>query len=188
MILSLKALDWFNHSILFFRKHFIVIFGLGLVAAFGRTIQLGAFGQIDALTNTILEVIVALVRIAIFLYALGLSNLKTGVLSVSQLFINKANRKQNWHITLEKLRRRWFVLLLNMIAFLVIASIINFLIDHIAYRTCLLYVLKINKIIADTASQWVLLLFFKNITVIPFTLIFNALFFLWITNRLNPST
>jgi hypothetical protein len=45
-----KSLSNFNlvkYSIEFFGRHFILIFGAGLIAGVGRTIQLGAIGEIS---------------------------------------------------------------------------------------------------------------------------------------------
>jgi len=176
---------WFTTSILFFKNHFAIIILLALIAAFGRAVQLGAFGKVSPVTNTILEIIVECSRILVFLYALGLTNLKTGALRVVQLFTRKANRKQNWSTALQTLKRRWRSVLLNITAFLLFAFLINYLINYTAYQTCLYYKLKAGNILSDGASEWVLLLFFKNISVIPFTLIFNATFLLWITNKLK---
>ena len=37
-------LNLLNNTIQFFKKHFLVITGLGCIAAFGRVIQLGGLG------------------------------------------------------------------------------------------------------------------------------------------------
>ena len=181
------TMAWFNNSILFFKNHFAIIIFFALIAAFGRTIQLGAFGPIDSSLNIILEVVVESARVLIFLYTLGLTNFKTGALRVMQFFTRKANRKQNWNTAIQTLKARWKTVLLNIMAFMLVAFLINYLIDLTAYQTCLYYKLKTEKIISAASSEWVLLLFFKNISVIRFTLIFNAIFLLWITNKLKIS-
>jgi hypothetical protein len=180
-----STLGWIHGSVYFFKQHFIVVFGLGLIAAFGRTIQLGAFGSIPSWTNITLEVIVECARIAIFLYVLGLANIKKGVLRIRHLFTDKANLKQNLVVAINKVKKHWSAILLNMAMFSLIAWTINYLIDLLAYQTCLYITLKSGGILSESSSEWVILLFFKNISVIPFTLIFNALFALWITNNLK---
>jgi hypothetical protein len=75
--------------------------------------------------------------------------------------------------------------LMSMVIYLLIAWVINLLIDYTAYQTCLYYKLKVNRIISEGASEWVIILFFKNLSVIPLTLIFNAVFLLWITGRVK---
>ncbi|QMW03645.1 hypothetical protein [Spirosoma foliorum] len=179
-----KSLDWTIHTIRFIKNHFWVIFGLGLIAAFGRAIQLRAFGPISPLSHTLLEVVVESARVLIFVYALGLTNVKTGVLRLVQLVTNKQSRKQNWRVAVQKVKDKWPSLLINLIVFSVIALLFNKLINHIAYETCLYITLQARQVISSQSSEWALILFFKNISVIPFTLIFNALFCLWLVNRL----
>lgn len=179
-----SRLDWTLHSVQFFRNHFLTIFGLGLFAALGRATQIGAFGQISSGSNILLEVVVETARLLIFLYALGLTNVRTGIAKLVTVLTDKRSRRQNWQLARQKLRLQWAVLLLNLVAFLFIALLINRLIDHIAYQTCLYVTLRAGKLISEQASEWTIILFFKNISVIPFTLIFNALFLLWLINRL----
>ena len=171
-------------SILYFlKKHLIIIFGLGLIAAFGRVIQLGGFGPITQRFNIFLEVVIEFARILIFVYVLGLANVKEGALRIKHLFTSKSNRKRYWKVALENIKKQWAEVLLNLFVFLGIAWIINYLIDLLAYQTCFYLALK-NKEILDThASEWTIILFFKNISVIPFTLAFEALFLLWVINK-----
>lgn len=180
----LNRLDWLLQSVWFFTDHFFTIFGLGLVAALGRAAQLGAFGQLSSEWNVTLEVGVEGARVLIFLYTLGLTHVKTGVLKIAALFTNKRSRRRNWQLAVQKLRTQWATILLNLLAFSLLAFLINFLIDHIAYQTCLYTTLKAGEVISEQASVWTIILFFKNISVIPLTLIFNALFMLWLINRL----
>ena len=111
--------------------------GLGLIAALGRVIQLGGFGQITNWINVILEVVVESARILLFLYVLGFANVKNGVLRIKHLLTHKDNRKKLLTNAIHKLKKQWLPLSLNIIGFLVIASIINYLIDLLAYETCL---------------------------------------------------
>ena len=71
-----EKLSLLNNTLYFFKKHFVAIIGLGLIAAFGRVIQLGGFGQITSLMNIILEVVIESARLVLFLYVLGLANIK----------------------------------------------------------------------------------------------------------------
>ncbi|MVM38259.1 hypothetical protein GO730_12880 [Spirosoma sp. HMF3257] len=179
-----KSLDWTLYTVQFIKNHFLMIFGLGLVAAIGRAIQLKAFGPVSPSAHVLLEVVVESARILIFFYALGLTNVKTGVIRLVQLVTNKQGRKQNWRLAIRKLRDKWPSLLINLLAFSMIALLFNKLIDHIAYETCLYMTLQARQLISSQASEWAIILFFKNISVIPFTLIFNAVFCLWLVNRL----
>ncbi len=173
-----------NNTVYFFKKHFLTIMGLGLIAAFGRVIQLGGFGQITGWMNVILEVVVESARILLFLYVLGLANVKNGLLRIKHILTHK-DRKTLLTNALHKLKKQWLSLSLNIIGFLVIASIINYLIDLLAYETCLYLSLKTDGILAESSSEWTILLFFKNLTVIPLTLIFDTVLLLWLANKLS---
>ncbi len=72
-ILSLDA-NWLTDSLYFVKKHFVVIITLGLVAAFGRVIQLEGFGPIPTWLNIVLEVFIEAARLLLFIYVLGWAN------------------------------------------------------------------------------------------------------------------
>lgn len=182
-----KTLTWFSQSVRFFKSHFLTIFGLGLVAAFGRAIQLGAFGPVTTSSHLLLETAIESARVLIFLFALGVANVRTGAIRALRLITNGAMRRKNWNLAVQKIKKQWVALLLNLVVFLVSAWLINLLIDYAAYQTCLYAKLKANQVIAEEASEWTVILFFKNISVIPFTLVFNALFVLWTTRKLSSS-
>ena len=121
-----------SNTLYFFKKHFLVITGLGLIAAFGRVIQLGGFGQITTWRNMVLEVVIESSRILLFLYVLGLANIKNGALRIRHLFSNNDNRKSSLIIAIQKLKKQWFSVVLNSMGFLIIAWAINYLIDLLA--------------------------------------------------------
>jgi hypothetical protein len=183
-----EKLKWFSESFWFFKNHFLIIFSLGLVAALGRAIQLEAFGSISTSFHIILEIVIELARLLIFLYALGLSNIRFGWRRVVTLFRKKGSWSSNWNIAVSQLKIQWRLLVFNLTVFLALAAVINLLIDYATYQTCLYAKLQANQLISPKASEWALILFFKNISVIPFTLVFNALFLLWITNKLTGTT
>ncbi len=182
-----STLDWIAHSIGFFRNHLFTVLGLGFLAAIGRATQMGAFGPISTASDVLLEIGVESSRILLFLYVLGLTNVRTGAGSVLRLFSAGAYHHRNWRVAVQKVKSHWRALLLNLAVFLLIAWSINFLIDYTAYQTCLYTKMKASEIIADGASEWAFILFLKNISIIPFTLVFNALFLHWVTNRLRGS-
>ena len=159
--------------------------GLGFIAAFGRVIQLGGFGQITTWMNVILEIVIESARILLFLYVLGWANIKNGVLRIKHLLTRKEDRKKFLTVVIHKLKKQWFLVSLNIIGFLLIAWTINFLIDLLAYETCLYLSLKTDGILAESSSEWTILLFFKNLTVIPLTLIFDTVLLLWLANKLS---
>ena len=178
-------LSLLNKTFYFFKKHFVKILGLGLIAALGRVIQLGGFGQIPTWMNIVLEVVIESARLLLFLYVLGLANIKKGVLRIKHLLTHKDNRKKLMTIATQKLKKEWISVSLNIIGFLLVAWAINYLIDLLAYQTCLYLTLKKDGILAEASSEWTILLFFKNLTVIPLTLIFDTLLLLWLSNKLS---
>jgi hypothetical protein len=89
----------------------------------------------------------------------------------------------SWNLAVEKVKRQWVNLLINYAGLLLIAGAINLLIDQVAYETCLFLSLKERNILADGTSEWTILLFFKNITVIPLTLVFQTVLAFWIFNK-----
>jgi hypothetical protein len=180
-----NKLNWLLDTIHFLKKHFGFILTLGLVAAFGRVIQLGGFGEISSWMNIVLEVVVESTRIILFLYVLGMASIKSGAFRIIRLFTDKKNRRLHVSTAMHKLKKQWFPISLNILGFLIIAFVINYLVDLTAYQTCLYLNLKRDGILSPSASEWTILLFFKNVSVIPFTLAFEAIFLLWITNKLQ---
>jgi len=181
----LNKLTTLKNAIYFIKKHFLVILGLGLISAFGRVIQLGGFGEIPGWVYMVLEIIIESSRILLFLFVLGLANVKNGILRIRDLFTKKDMWRSNWSGSIQKIKNQWPSVLLNLAAFLIIASMFNYLIDQLAYQTCLYLSLKENGILVDSSSEWTILLFFKNLSVIPFTLVFETLLILWIADKLN---
>src|SRR5262245_54228154 len=120
----------------FLKKHLATIFGLGLIAAFGRVIQLGGFGQIASWFNIVLEVVVEFARLLLFLYVLGFANFRKGASRIRQFFIDKNSRKLYLKAAIQKFRKQWIEILLNFVVFSVIAWGINYMIDVLAYQTC----------------------------------------------------
>lgn len=176
-------LNWLRDTGRFLKKHYRTVLGLGLVAAFGRVIQLGGFGPVTTWINIALEVVVESARVLLFLYVLGLASVKDGALRVKRFVMQKAARKRHVAMAVQKLKQQWSSVALNVIGFLAIAAGLNYLIDLLAYETCLYLTLKRDGVLADAASEWTVLLFFKNLSVIPFTLAFEAVFLLWLTNK-----
>ena len=189
---SLRSLEWLLCTLRFIKDNFLIIFGLGLIAAIGRAIQLRAFGPISPFSHMLLEIMIESARVALFFYALGLANIKSGLSRIVRVVSIKESRRQNWRVAILKLRKQWSIIFINLVAFLTIAYLFNLLIDQIAYETCLHITLIARRLISGQSSVWALILFFKNVSVIPLTLVFQALFLLWVTNRLpnsqTPST
>ncbi|SDF50866.1 hypothetical protein SAMN04487996_11134 [Dyadobacter soli] len=182
---TIPSLAWLRETLRFFRKHLLAVLGLGFIAAIGRIVQLGAFGTISPGLHAAMEVMIESARIWLFVYALGLTKVKKGFERIKLMLTSPNAWAIHWRQARTRLRSEWRSLLASFVIYLLIAWVINLLIDHTAYQTCLYYKLKVNNIIAEQSSEWVIILFFKNLSVIPLTLIFNALFLLWVTGRMS---
>lgn len=183
----LNKLTILNNAVYFIKKHFLIVLGLGLISAFGRVIQLGGFGEVPGWANIVLEIIVESSRILLFLFVLGLANVKKGILRICDVFTKKDIWKSNLEAAIQKIKKQWVSVLLNLTAFLIVAWMFNYLIDQLAYQTCLYLSLKENGILVESSSEWIILLFFKNLSVIPFTLVFETLLILWIVGKKRNS-
>lgn len=182
--LSTFKLTWLSKSLSFFGKHFTILFSLGLVAGLGRAIQLESFGEISTGVHIILEIGIEFTRALIFLYVLGFANIRRGAIRLKDLLLFSPRIKQQWRDAFRTFKIQWISVLLNLLAFSCIAFALNFWIDLTVYDTCFYANLKQDGIISETASEWVMILFLKNISVIPFTLVFNAIFMLWLSRKL----
>src|SRR5580765_345107 len=100
-----NRLSLLSYMLYFIKKHLMVILGLGLIAAFGRVIQLGGFGQITSGVSIFLEVVVEFVRLLIFLYVLGLASFKNGALRIKHFFTKKDSRKLYWRGAFQKIKK-----------------------------------------------------------------------------------
>jgi hypothetical protein len=181
-------LGWLAVTMSFFRKHFLVITTLGLVAGLGRVVQLKGFGPVSPATHAGLEVIIESARVLLFIYVLGSASIVVGFRRLISGFRKKGGFKNELLQAGRHLKTRWKELLLNYIAYLTIAWLLNLFIDHLAYETCLYLTMKQNGVLSNTASQWTIVLFFKNLTVIPLTLILNATFLFYATGKLRLLT
>ncbi|OJV14661.1 MAG: hypothetical protein BGO21_18330 [Dyadobacter sp. 50-39] len=182
---TIQSLTWLRATLLFFRSHYLIVLGLGLIAAIGRIVQLGAFGPISPGLHIAMEILVESARILLFVYALGLTHLKKGFSRIKLMLTSGRAWTEHWQKARVRLKTHWRSLLASFVIYLLIAWATNLLIDYAAYQTCLYYKLKVHNIIAEKSSEWVIILFFKNLSVIPLTLVFNALFLLWITGRVS---
>lgn len=173
-----------KHTFFFSLRHFRVIIGLAFIAGLGRYIQLKGFGDIHSLTNILLEIIVEGARVLLLLYILGLADIKKGVLRIKHFLTDKEKRAQFGTVFRQHVKMYWNAIILSLIGFSIIAWLLNYCIDVIIYKTSLISFLKDKGILNPQASEWPVLLFIKNLTVIPYTLVFETLLLLWLAGRL----
>jgi len=175
---------WLAYSLDFFKKHFLQILGLGLIAGVGRVVQLGAFGDVGKLENILLEVVIEGARLFLVIYIIGLANPTLGINRIKNFFTKGEKRKEFLRSAGAGFKKNWRSTILSIVGFSIIAFVLNLLIDALAYQTCLYITLKSNGLIDPSASEWTILLFFKNLSVIPFTLVFQTMFFLWLSGSI----
>jgi len=187
-----SAIQWINaeleclkSALFFLRKHVLTVTILGLIAGLGRVIQLGGFGTISYAFNIFLEILINSARIVLFIYVLGFADFRIGLSRIKHFFTKKTERRENLITAWHNLKEKWPSVIVNFIFFGMIAALLNYLIDALAYETCLFLTLKEGGILSSRSSEWTILLFFKNLSVIPFTLIFEVLFILWISGIKN---
>ena len=142
---SLSNFGLVKNTIEFFGRHFILIFGLGVVAALGRAIQLGARGEVSGGVDSFLEIVIATARILTFLFVLGESKIGDGVKRVISVFqLDRAQWKSIGSNIIYRLKSNWLALLINLVVYSAIAMMINFLIDNIAYNSNFLNLFRIR--------------------------------------------
>jgi len=167
----------------FMKSHWQVLLCLGMIAGIGRVIQLGGFGAVSGTVHVILEILIEASRISILLFVIGIANVKNGLRHIVALFSGKIAVRSYLRTAWHKLKLRGIDVLVSFVAFLVIAGAINMLIDQLAYETCLYLSLKREGVLVDTSSEWTIILFFKNLSVIPITLVFETVLLLWLVNK-----
>ncbi|GAB3502160.1 hypothetical protein [Emticicia fontis] len=166
------------------KRNFLLIFILGLIAGEGRFWQEGGYGEIPSTIHGILEVVVNLARLLIVLIIIGHGSIQAGARSFSSLFRLTRNE---WHEVWENVKynflNNFLAILVNTIIFIITAFVMNVVLFTLLEHTTFLEWLKSISLVSPTASKWPVLLFFKNISIIPFTLVFETLFVMWIVER-----
>jgi hypothetical protein len=181
---SLGYTDLILRTDSYFKKHFLLILILGLVAGTGRFIQEGGSGEISSSTHAILEVVVNGARLLIIWVVIGQGYIQAGFRNFINIFRLTRNR---WHTVWANAKANFSnnfpAVLVNFIIYIVIAVIINIALFALFEYTSLLVWLKSGSLINLTASKWPVLLFLKNISIIPYTLVFETVFVMWIVER-----
>ncbi|GAB3935924.1 hypothetical protein GCM10028804_55540 [Larkinella terrae] len=155
-----------------------------LFAALGRAGQMQFWGPIPASWSIVLEFVVELARILTILVILGHGNAIAGGRKLAGIF--RFRRKQwaklgrNIRLTF---RQQWPVLFWNLLVFSLIAYGFNRFNGLVADQSTLLPFLKMNGIMHESATTMPIVFFLKNLTVIPFTLIFEYGLFRWLTGN-----
>ncbi|WPP50478.1 hypothetical protein [Catalinimonas niigatensis] len=182
LYLSSLMLKW---SFQFYLTHLWIIAAICLFASVGRAIQMGAIGEISSGWYTTLEVIVALSRLTLLVAVIGKGKILQGFRKIRNVFRStKEEREDGWRTIVDRLKAYWLMILWNCLLFGLLAFLINFLIGYLASMPEVLGLLKDNNILHENATQTPMVFFLKNLTVIPFTLIFEYSIFLFLINRM----
>jgi hypothetical protein len=179
-----SALDPLRRSFVFCGRFLPVVLVLGLVAAVSRALQIGAAGELTREAHLALEVIVEGARSLLALYVLGLGSMLGGWMALKRAFGLRAHFRSELR---EAFRARWKVLVVNLLAFGAIAALVNGAIFAVARNWTALEMLKHCGWIAEQAGPWVTILFPKNVTLIPWTLVFMVMLGFWLVSPRSDS-
>ncbi|RRB07383.1 hypothetical protein [Larkinella rosea] len=168
----------------FWFRHFGVISFWMLFAALGRAVQMRFFGPISSPLSISLEVIVEVARIVTLLAIIGCGSLSAGIRKVAGIY--RSNRQQ-WSDFGRKmrltLRQFWPVLLWNLLVFSLIAFGFNRVNGLLADHSAVLPFLKKTGVMQASATSMPIVFFLKNLTVIPFTLVFDYTLVRWLVDK-----
>lgn len=169
----------------FINKHLLKVGILNVVAATGRFVQEGGTGKITVETFSLLEIAVELSRVLLVLLVVGNGSFSAGFRSIVSIFRMKGSDwKQVWRQLRNNIAWNKIALSINLVVFMIIATITNISIDLLTHLFLLNW-LKVNDLLTVTASPWPVILFLKNVSIIPFTLVFECLLVLFLIGKLK---
>lgn len=168
----------------YFKRNFILILSLGAVAGLGRFLQEGGYGEITPSMHGILEVVINGARLLMIFLVIGQGYMQAGFNNLTNLFsLTKNDWSHVWATVKSNFANNFLAILTNFIICIIMAIVFNIALFALFEYTAFLDWLKSSELLSPTASKWPVLLFFKNISIIPFTLIFETLFVMWIVER-----
>lgn len=167
----------------FINRHWVSVGILNLVAATSRFVQEGGTGKISVEVFSSLEIAVELSRVLLVLLVIGNGSINLGFQQVISIFRMKgADWKQVWKQLKTNVFWNKITLSINLIIFMIIGIITNISIDLVVHLFLLNW-LKTYDLLAATASQWPVILFLKNTSIISFTLVFEVLLVLILVGK-----
>ncbi|MFC5408086.1 hypothetical protein ACFPMF_02105 [Larkinella bovis] len=156
-----------------------------LFAALGRAIQMRVFGPVSPPVFYGLEVLVELARIVTILAIVGHGSLRQGYRQLARFFRWTKSQWRDIRGTVgATIRSQWPVLVTNLLFFSLLAFGFNKLNSLIVDQRPVYYGLKDFGLIHGDATRLPLFFFLKNLTVIPFTLLFEYGLFCWLAGKL----
>lgn len=177
--------DLIAWSFRFYGHNFLPLLGLMLVAALGRAFQMGAAGEISSGGYILLEIAVEFSRVLLLILVIGEGSLRKGLQRCQRVFtLKKSERKASWDIIVRNFKEYWPSLLWNVVIFAILAFLTNYFIGALANNQSILSGLKEWHVLAPSASPNPVVFFLKNLTVIPFTIIFECGIFLRLVGKI----
>ncbi len=169
----------------FINKHWLSVGALSLVAAAGRFVQEGGTGRISAEAFFTLEIAVELSRIVLVLLVIGNGAVSVGFRRIVSIFrMKRADWKQVWMQLKTIVAWNKISLSVNFILFMIIGTVVNMSIDLVTHLFLLEW-LKSQGLLAAAAYQWPVILFLKNVSIIPFTLVFECVLVLFLIGKVK---
>ena len=155
-------------SVKFYAKYAASIIGLGLLSSVGRAMQLGWSEYLSGMQHLLLEIVVEAARLAIFLVVVGEGSFTAGVMRIKSV-CNMTNHVSIWN----NLKGRWVAVIWSIAAFIIFACLVNVVIDRIANNDAVFSTVRNLGFppTKDASLRFAIIFFLKNITIIPFTLV-----------------
>lgn len=170
----------------FIRQNFLTTFVPGLISGLCRFVQEGGAGPVSVSTQAILGIVVFLSRTIIVLSAAGQGNIVEGLNQIFKIFSLSAGEWKMVGMSLkENVRFNLPALIVNVIVFVVISIGVNVGLAFLMEATPFLTHLKSLHLLAPTAGQWPVILFLKNISIIPFAFVFEILLVMFLTGAVK---
>lgn len=159
-------------SLRFVARHLLGVGLFCVAAALGRFAQTGYPSLGSTLTQIAFEILVAGSRIALAVVVLGAGSFADGVHMIRRFFrLPKAERDSRFLGLKRQLATRWRSLVVDFAVYLVLAVALNLLIDAAAGTRWMEK--GVTSFGADPGRESAQILLFKNLSVIPLTIIFQ---------------
>jgi hypothetical protein len=164
-----------TRSLRFCFANAVAIIGLGLLSAIGRAIQVGWDESISLSLYLLLEVIVEGSRIGILLVTIGGGSLGAGITTIRRISkMSEQERETNAEPMMTTFKNNWLDVALSFVIFVIFVYLIpNIVISRIADTESVLRVVQNLGLqgLDDESLQTVIVFVLKNITIIPFTIV-----------------
>lgn len=166
----------------FIRQNFLTTFVPGLISGLCRFVQEGGAGPVSVSTQATLGIVVFLSRTIIVLSAAGQGNVLEGLNRIFKVFSFSA---ADWKMTGLNLksnaRFNLIALVVNILLFVMVSIFINVSLAFLTEATPFLAYLRSLGLLAPAAGKWPVILFLKNISVIPFAFVFEIFLVMFLT-------